>query len=172
MSLICHIDNLKGNHELVICDSETAKNAHQELFRFNDNVYAIIPEIDNAFNVILNTVNSFNTSSPEFIQKIHLSLNWENLLRVCSWKAEKPVSVDVFILLRNAGITSQELQPFKAADINDMFPWLYYGKRFDILKKLCHIAKRQIEGHLKDHSIRIDSHLVAEDTKKVVASSL
>lgn len=88
------------------------------------------------------------------------------------WKTAKPAVGDIFTLLRNEGISSEELQQFKASDINDLFPWLYYGKRFDILRRLCHIAKRKVEGNFKKYSIAVECHIIAEDIKKIVASSL
>lgn len=172
MPLLCPIDNLKDNHELIVCDSEVAKQAHKELFRYNDNVYVTINESENIFDIISNIVNSCNSESQTCPSKIHIVLNWTNLLQVSLWQAKKPTTGDAFTVLKNAGVGSHELQPFKTSDINDIFPWLYYGKRFDILRKLCHKAKKQMEGHLKDHSIRVDCHLIAEDTRKVVASSL
>jgi hypothetical protein len=172
MPFLCPIDNLKENHELILCDSAVAKQAHKELFRYKDDVYVTVDNTENVFDAISNTVNSCNAESNSCPSKIHLVLNWLNLLQVSLWKAKKPAAGDVFTLLRKAGIGSEELQPYKTADINDMFPWLYYGKRFDILRRICHSAKKQVESHLKNHSIRVDCHLIAEDAKKIVASSL
>jgi hypothetical protein len=172
MPFLCPIDNLKENHEVIICDSVVAKQAHKELFHYRDDVYVTVDGAENIFGVISNTVNSCNAEQQSCPSKIHLALNWLNLMQVSLWQAKKPTTGDAFTVLKNAGVDSHELQPFKTADISDIFPWLYYGKRFDILRKLCHKAKKQMEAHLKDHSIRVDCHLIAEDTKKVVASSL
>lgn len=172
MPLLCPIDSTKENHELVICDSDLSQQAHKELFHFSDNVYLVTETYADVFDAISGIAASCNAAPENCPSKIHIALMWENLLKVCSWKATKPLTGDVFTLLRNAGIKSEELQPFKTADINDIFPWLYYGKRFDILRKICHASKRQMEGHLKNHSIRVDCHLIAEDTKRIVASSL
>lgn len=172
MSLLCPIDNLRENHEIIICDSAVAKQAHKELFRYNDNVYITADETENIFNLISNIVNSCNAESLLCPSKIHLVLNWLNLLQVSLWQAKKPTAGDAFTVLKNAGISSQEFQPFKNSDVNDIFPCFYYGKRFDILRKVCHKAKKQVEGHLKNHAIRVDCHLIAEDTKRIVASSL
>ena len=98
-------------------------------------------------------------------------MSWPNILQISLWTA-KPSTGDIFTLLRNEGISSEELQPFKASDINDIFPWLYYGKRFDILKRLCHIAKRRVEGNFKKYFLAVECHIIAEDTKKIIASSL
>ncbi|MBI5212853.1 MAG: hypothetical protein HY957_05705 [Nitrospirae bacterium] len=170
MSVLCPIDNLKDNNKLIICDSALAKQAHKELFRYGDDVY-VTGDAGAIFGAVSGVVESCNSGATR-TAKIHLVLNWQNLLQVSLWRPKKPETGDVFTLLKNTGIGSKEIQPFKASDINDMFPWLYYGKRFDILRKLCHRAKKQMEDHLKNHSIRVDCHLIAEDTKKIVASSL
>ncbi|MBF0506294.1 MAG: hypothetical protein HQL09_05610 [Nitrospirae bacterium] len=171
MPLSCSIENLKGSRELVICDSELSRGAHKELFRFRDEAY-VIGEADTIFNTILGLVEAFN-SAPEFSPaRIHIVLGWENILKVYVWKSTRPSAGDTFILLKNSGVSQQDLQPFKKADINDLFPWLYYGKQFSVLKKVCHAAKKQMENHLSDHKIRVDGHLVAEDSKRIVASSL
>ena len=171
MPLLCPI-KLKESHELVICDSESSRTAHKELFHFRDEVYILPGEQDNIFDTLLGMVNTFNASPATGPSKIHIVLGWENLLRVSSWKLRRPDAGDAFILLKNTGVGARELQPFKTADINDLFPWLYYGKRLDVLRKICHAAKRQMEGHLKNHTIRVDGHLIADDTKRIVASSL
>ncbi len=170
--MLYFLENLKYNHELVICDSELSQQAHKELFRFNAEAYLITDETTNVFDIILSTINSCNSTSGTYPTKIHLTLTWENLLRLSLWKATKPTTGDALTLLRNAGITSQELQLLRTADINDIFPYLYYGKQFNILRKICHTAKREMENHLKDRPIRVDCHLIADDTKRIVASSL
>lgn len=172
MSLLCPIDKLRENNEVVICDSAVARQAHRELFRYRDDAYLTVEKTENIFEIISNAIKSCNEEPQSCPSKIHLVLNWLNLLKVSLWQMREPTLGDVFTLLKNAGVGSQELQPFKASDLNDMFPWLYYGKRFNILRKLCHKAKSQTEGHLKDHTIRVDCHLIAEDSKRIIASSL
>ncbi len=172
MPLLCPIEYLKGSHELVICDSECSRIAHKELFHFSDEVYILAGEQDNFFDTVLGMVESVNAVPETGPSRIHIVLKWENILRVSSWKSARPAAGDAFILLKNSGVSTQELQPFKTADINDLFPWLYYGKRFDVLRKICHAAKKQMEGRLKSHTIRVDGHLIADDTKRIVASSL
>ena len=171
MSLLCPIEKL-DTHELVICDCESSRQAHSELFRFSDEAYFTADGTTGVFEAITDIIGSCNNASSGRPSKIQLVLVWENLLKVSFWKAVKPTAGDAFTLLKNSGVGSQELQPFKTADTNDLFPWLYYAKRFDVLRKVCHAAKKQMEGRLKDHSIRINCHLAFEDTRKIVASSL
>ncbi len=172
MPPLCPIEKLKESRELVICDSENSRLAHKEIFHFSDEVYILSGEQDNVFDTILLMTDTFNEAPATGPSRIHIVLRWENILRVSSWKLRRPDVGDVFLLLKNSGVSAQELQPFKTADINDLFPWLYYGKRLGVLRKICHAAKRQMEGRLKNHTIRVDGHLIADDTKQIVASSL
>ncbi|MCX5717959.1 MAG: hypothetical protein NTW44_06580 [Nitrospirae bacterium] len=169
MSVLPPPENLK-NMEIVICDSETASQAHMELFRSSDNKYIISDKAASILHSLSHIINTYCLSSS--LQKIHFVMDWSNILQVSLWQIAKPSAGDVFTLLRNEGISSEELQPFKTSDINDIFPWLYYGKRVDILRRLCHIAKRKVEGNFKKCSIAVECHIIAEDIKKIVASSL
>ncbi|MBF0557845.1 MAG: hypothetical protein HQL08_03585 [Nitrospirae bacterium] len=172
MPLLCPIESLKGNRELVICDGEGSRAAHKELYNFTDDAYFVAGERENVFDMIAGAVDTFNTSAAAGLSRIHLVLGWENILRVSSWKSARPAPGDAFIVLKNAGVSQQDLQPFKNADINDLFPWLYYGKRFNVLRKVCHASKKQLESHLKDHAVRVDCHLIEDGGKRIVASSL
>ena len=169
MPVLFSPENLK-NTEIVICDSETASQAHKELFRSTANEHIILDNTASTLDSLSLIIAAHCSSS--IMQKIHLVMGWSNLLQVSLRQSAKPAVGDVFTFLRNEGISSEELQPFKASDINDIFPWLYYGKRFDILRRLCHLAKRKAEDIFKGHSIIVDCHIIAEDTKKIVASSL
>ncbi|MEK7712460.1 MAG: hypothetical protein AAB301_00390 [Nitrospirota bacterium] len=169
MSVLPSPENLK-NTEIVICDSETASQAHGELFRSGDILYIISDKAASLLDYLSHIIDTYCLSSP--LRKIHLVMGWPNILQISLWKTAKPAVGDIFTLLRNEGISSEELKPFKASDINDIFPWLYYGKRFDILRRLCHIAKRKVEDNFKKYSIAVECHIIAEDTKKIVASTL
>jgi hypothetical protein len=173
MPLLCPVDRLDGRNEIVICDSETAKSAHMELFHFSEDAYITANnKSSSAFDMISGIVDRCNSGSGECPAKVHLVVNWCNLLQISAWKSLKPSIGDVFTILKSAGASAGDLQPFKNADVNDIFPSFYYGKKFNILRRLCHKAKKQVEEHLKTNSIRIDCHLVAEDTARIVASSL
>lgn len=172
MPMLFPIETIKDNAEFIICDSEMARQAHKELFRFSDKAYLITAGKANTFDYVTGIINTCNSAASVYLRKIHIVLNWPNLLQVSLWQASRPIIGDVFTLLKNNGLGPQELQPFKASDINDIFPWLYYGKRFDVLRKVCRVAKRKIESNFKNQIIRVDCHIISEDTKKIVASSL
>jgi len=155
------------NTAVVICDSETARQSHKNLFRSEDDKYIILDETSGIINSVSDAVSKFSA-----LQKIHLVMGWPNILQISLWQTAKPSIGDIFTLLRNEGIGSTELQPFKTSDINDFFPWLYYGKRFDVLRKICHTAKRKVESSFKKNNINVECHIIAEDAKKIIASSL
>jgi hypothetical protein len=170
MSLLCPIENLKENQIIVLCDSEISKKAHRELFHYGDNFYKLIEDYD-VFHKIEEILNLLNSDSLNLL-RIHVAFNWNNLLKISLWQKKEPTMGDLFLWLKGIGSKIEELENFKKAHIRDVFFYFYYGKKFDTLRKVCHSAKRQIEKHLNNSSIKVESHLVAEDTKRIVASSL
>ncbi|MBA4349146.1 MAG: hypothetical protein C0415_04045 [Thermodesulfovibrio sp.] len=171
MSIAFPIEKLKNSKEIIICDSDISRNAHKILFRLNDELYITTNGTDGIFSAVSKTVSYCNTSPSVCPAKIQIVVNWINLLKVSLWKDDISTG-EVFMLLKNAGINSNELQPFKNSDINDIFPYLFYGKRLDILRRICHSAKKKVESNLKNNSIRIDCHIISEDIKGIIASSL
>jgi len=148
--------------ELVLSQNETAKNAHKTLFSFNDSAYLI-------FNG--NIIDSIQSSTVKNIKKLHLTLGWENILKVALWTNEKPLIHDVLSFIKKSGSEEDELVIFKKSDFHDIFPWLYYGKRFDILRKICNSAKAKAETKIAKQ-ITVYCHLFSDETKNIVASSL
>lgn len=177
MTLSFPIQNHTALHELVICDGAISKDAHQCLFHFEDDCYLIADDESGVFNSVSTIVGALSigkplSKPPGSFNKMHVSMSWENTLKLALWQEKKPGAGEVFSLLGNAGLSSRELQPFGKSDINDLFPWLYYGKRFDVLRKVCREVKRKMEERLKGSSMRVDCHIVAADTAGIVASSL
>lgn len=166
----CPIENFREDQIFILCDSDKSKIAHQELFRYKDDLYRIL-EKEKAFNQTKEIIDLFNSNNYSNPVKIHIVFNWSNIFKILLWRFEYP-SGDIFLALRNFGLKSEELSLFKNCDIGDIFFYLYYGKRFEILRKVCHGAKRQIERHLRNNFVKVDAHLVAEDTGRIVASSL
>lgn len=113
-----------------------------------------------------------SASVTEDLTKLHIAAGWEAILRVALWTSRRPLLIDVLGLLKKVGITESELLPFRNADINDIFPWLYYGKRFEALRKIANRAKAKAESALEKKKLLVYCHLVAEDTEQIVASSL
>ncbi|HTZ17617.1 MAG TPA: hypothetical protein VMB78_04180 [Dissulfurispiraceae bacterium] len=161
--------------EIVLCDSGAAMQAHRELFRFSRNAYLPVYESDgnacDALPSLQKLVEACN-ASPACPARIHVAAGWENILRVAAWKADLASVNDIFIVLRNAGVMESELKPFAGSQVADLFPFFYYGKRLDVLKRLCRIACRQIESRIRMGGVRADCHLILEDAPRIVASSL
>ncbi len=147
--------------EIVFASSEASRNAHRDLYRFSEQSYIIVD--DN----LIETVTAFRGD----LKRLHISSEWTDIIRLAVWKTE-PRMGDVFFLLRSMGVTSEELLPFREADIADLFPWLYYGKRFDVLRKICVAARANVEKHMGNKEVRIHCHLTSGDANRIVASSL
>lgn len=158
--LICSSETVFPG-EFVICDSEKAVAAHQELFKFDSSSYIVCDRQP------LDCLVSFEGD----YHRLHIATSWEGMLSIALWRS--PVSIDdTMSVLNNAGMSHFELAPFANGSPNDIFPVLYYGKSFDMLRKICNIAKRTAESRIKDEYIRIDCHLVSDDSDRIIASSL
>jgi hypothetical protein len=153
----------EGSKEIVIYEGEAAKESHKELFSLDDSYYLMAGD---------NMLKSLSSAVTDDLAKLHISAGWESVLKIALWTSGRPFLHDVLGLLKKAGISEAELSPFKNADINDLFPWLYYGKRFEILRKICNKAKARAEAGLEKKKLLVYCHLVSEETGRVVASSL
>jgi len=165
-------ETIAGLTEVAICDRGSALQAHKDLFRFSANSY--FPADGAAcdvFRVLDRLVQTCNASSA-CPARIHVAAGWENMLRVAAWKAEIESVKDVFIVLKNAGVIEAELKPFSGSPVADLFPFFYYGKRLDVLKRICRIAGKQIESRIRKNGVRADCHLIMEDAPRILASTL
>ena len=149
--------------EAVLVQHEAAKSAHQGLFCFDDSRYVMSGG---------NIIQSILALAGEGIDKVHIAVDWEHLLMVALWTSARPPVFDVISLLKKAGVGEAELLPFKTADINDLFPWLYYGRKFDVLRKVCSVAKAKTEAKITGKYVPVICHLLSDDTERIVASSL
>jgi hypothetical protein len=169
---------MMDKRELIICDGEVSRNAHRELFRPDGCVYLTVPSghgpaegCPGFFAAIEDFIELCNASSPDPFSA-QFVLTWENLLRLCLWKSDRLLPGEILKLLEDAGMRADELDPLGKAGTGEIFRSLYYGKRFDILRRLCHAARSRIEDRLGDSKCDIVCHVVAEETKRIVASSL
>jgi len=149
--------------EIVIFEDESSRESHKALFFLDDVCYR---RNDN------DIVNTILEAAQTGLSKLHISAGWENILKIAVWRCERPLIHEVLTLIRKTGVKDEELRPFSNSDINDIFPWLYYGNRFDILRKICNAAKSRIESKIDSRKVLVYCHLVPEGTKKIVASSL
>ncbi|HEB74838.1 MAG TPA: hypothetical protein ENJ04_00610 [Nitrospirae bacterium] len=163
MSLRCETGP-RGRHEVVISENAAAKEAHKALFRFDDDAYRVSPE---------SLFDSLRRSVADGALRIHVSGGWEWMLRLALWKDGRPSRGEVFFLLKGLGLGDDDLRPFSSSDCNDIFHCLYYGQRFDVLRRLCGKASEVSQARAAaDAGVRISCHLVAEDAGLIVASSL
>lgn len=149
--------------EIVLYRGEAAKRYHRHLFSLDDACYR------SAGDDMVRTILSVDLNG---ISRLHIAAGWETVVGIALWTSGRLPVHEVLSLLRKAGVTDEELQPFRQADVRDLFPWLYYGNRFDVLRKVCNIAKSKIEAKLGRKGILVYCHLVADEAEKIVASNL
>ena len=164
-------ENISELTEAVIFDSGSALQAHKDLFHFNEQCYISADSDENVFPLVAGLVDACNESEA-CPSRIHLAAGWENMLRVAAWQSNLNSVKDAFILMKNAGMPETALSPFTDSPVSDLFPYLYYGKQLDVMKKICVTARKQIEARVKKSPVRADCHIVMKDSPHVVASSL
>ncbi len=143
--------------EIALCQNEIARTAHKELFNLSESAYLIF----NGFGDLI------SLSGKEI--KVHLCLNWEGLLKIILW-TESPPMPFIMKVLKTAGIEEKELRDMSATEPLSLFHWLYYGKRFRVLRRLCAMARQAAEEKVR--GVRFECHLIAEETSRIVASTL
>ena len=149
--------------EVALVQNEAARRAHQELFSFDDSRYVMCGG---------NIIESVSSLAAQGVDKMHVATDWEHLLRIALWSSSVPPLYEVLNLLKRLGVSDPELAPFRSSGINDLFPWLYYGKKFDTLRRLCNVAKAKAETGVETARPHVICHLVADDAMRIVASSL
>ncbi len=144
---------------LVIADSEASMKAHQELFRWPEENYMVSEELP--FEALKGHV--------EGAERVHIVGSWQYILRVATG-SDRIGPGQLSFLMKRLGLTEEELQPFLAASVDDLFYTLYYGRRFDVLRRLCHHVRRVIQERFS--GLMVDCHMVVPDRAQIVASSL
>lgn len=144
-----------------MCDSETSRIAHRSLFGLKRTQYLICQRSP------LKCISDLG----EHAKRIHVSCLWEGLLKIALWK-DFVIIDDALLLLRSVGMSESELSPFKDSDTADIFPVLYYGKNFDVLRRVCRRAKEVTEAQIGKKYLSVQCHLVLEGGQKIIASSL
>jgi hypothetical protein len=149
--------------EVVLYQGEAAKRSHQNLFSLDDACYCPAGE---------SMVAAILSADLENACKLHISAGWEAMLEVALWTRGRPQVHDVLGLLKKAGVGDGEIAPFKKSEVADLFPWLYYGKRLDVLRRVCNTAKTRIDSKLERKKLLVYCHLSMDDAGRIVASNL
>ncbi len=144
---------------LVIADSEQSKRAHQELFHWSDEIYRVSEKPP------LEIINNIDKG----IERVHIVGTWQYILRTATGSEEiSPGALS--LLMKRIGLSDEEVQPFLNSPLDDLFYTLYYGRRFEVLRRLCHHIKRTIQEQFSH--IMVDCHMVVPERPQIVASSL
>jgi|Deesub1362B_J571_1020462.scaffolds.fasta_scaffold00175_32 hypothetical protein len=149
--------------EIVLTEDHICGEIHRLLFKLPKERYQTVGE--GIHRAIFHHADN-NTD------RIHLVGGWEWMLHIALWKKDIPSEAEVFYFLRNLGLEEDFFIPFRGTGIEPIFHSLYYGKRLDILRRVCHYAKKKAEESVKRNIIRFDCHMVAKDTGQIIASSL
>lgn len=147
----------------MLYQGDAAKRSHRHLFCLDEACYRSAGE---------DMVGSVLSVDLKDVSRLHISVCWETMVRMALWTSGPPSIHDVLALLRKAGVADEELPPFIAADVRDLFPWLYYGKRFDVLRKICNLAKAKTESKLGKKKLLVYCHLVSDEAGTIIASNL
>ncbi len=149
--------------EVVLYQGEASKRSHQNLFSLDDACYCPAGE---------SMVAAILSADLENCSKLHISAGWEAMLEVALWTSGRPLVHDVLALLKRAGVGDDEIGPFKKSEVADLLPWLYYSKRFDVLRRVCNTAKTRIDSKLERKKLLVYCHLSMDDAGRIVASNL
>ncbi len=149
--------------EIVLHQGDAAKRSHRHLFALDEACYRSAGD---------DMVGSVLSVDLEDVSKLHISAGWEAIVCTALWSTAAPPIRDVIALMKKAGAADEELAPFITADVRDLFPWLYYGNRFDVLRKICNLAKAKAESKLGKKKLLVYCHLVSDEEEKIIASNL
>lgn len=172
MILLSNIDKIKKQGEIVISDSDLGISAHKELFSFNDDVYLKLncDFLGDSVNDLLREINDYLNLN---IVNIHFVFGWNNLVQIAMWKFDSYSDKDINLLLAHAEVNLNSKEKISPVDIQELFDSLFTRGSFSILRKICHLAKKQIDNRLENKSIhQTIFHLVAPQTRRIIASSL
>lgn len=157
--------------DLVVCDGPKSVSAHRGIFNFNEKDYIVCrPHLLPL--TITDIIGRLTEGSDCTVCNLHITTGWEGLFVVLLWEASDHSVRSVYLPLREAGMTRAEIEPFVEGPVSDIFPNLYYSKRFDILRRLCSMAKKKVENRFPQMVGKIVCHLVAQYEGVIAASSL
>ena len=149
--------------ETVLYQGEGAMKAHAGLFRLDSSCYR---------ETGTSVTDAVLAAACSGVLRLHIVGDWETILKVALWSAGRPTVHDTLALIAKAGAAPEELAPFRKAEVSDLFPWLYYGKRFDILRRICNFAKTRAAAKCGRNNLLIYCHLFLDDAAQIIASNL
>ncbi len=162
--------------DVVVCDSHSSMLAHKGIFNFNDAAYVIHSEpvlILKLISRLIERALDDTVNDPGIaINNLHIAVHWETLFCLLLWTEEIPSVNKAYLLLQEAGMTRNDIEPFLTATLHDLFPSLYYSKRFEILRRLCTKTKRHLEQRFPIMKGKILCHLTLREDGIIAASSL
>ncbi len=148
--------------EIVIVEDNHCMKAHRDLFRMSEDCYRRQPRDT------YTTVNTYCEYGP---YRVHLVGTWTWLLSLAFLRDSPPDNFEVLYLLKQLGVEESLLQAFRESRIEDIYYTLYYGRRLDVLRRLCHYTRWRLQEAIKTGT-RFECHIVSYDRPQIIASSL
>jgi len=171
MSVCIHPVFRPTSCDFVVCDGPISLSAHRGIFNFNSEVY-LECNPNSILITITDVIGELTKGHGATVRNLHITVGWEGLFTVLLWGVEDNTVQRSYLLLKDAGMTRFEIEPFLESPISDIFPNIYYTKRFDVLRRLCSMAKKKVEHRFPKMTGKILCHLVARDEGVIAASSL
>lgn len=171
MPLQTLVEIIRSHREIAVCDSAVAKVSHRNLYQLPDGAYLDLSGQSDLFDAFSGLIEGCADDAQCVEFRMHVVLRWLPLLHVAAWKPQLDWP-DIYLLLKDAGVAPADMKPFRDGNPEDLFPWLYYGKQLDVLRRICLRAKRKLDEFLSLHDVRVLCHLVMDDSQRIVASSL
>lgn len=181
----------RQNREIVVYDSDEGMQAHHELFRLHTDAYLNLTltrertsQGDLLANSEDNSYQSFYRSLIEIIDiinahrylnplTIHFVLDWKLMSRLATWCFDGAHHRALIDLLSDISVMSvYDIDSLKGKSIEEVFLFLLYNYRFGVLRKVCHITRKNILDLLENKSLQVICHIFSTHTKTIVASSL
>jgi hypothetical protein len=147
---------------LVLVEGEAAKKSHQELFSLPDALYRCVE------GIIIDEVIAL---SPSVSGELHIAGGWETILSAAMWSGTAPAVCDVLALLKKTGMADAELSLLDDLALRDIFSLLCREESLELLRRICNVARANVES-LRSGGAKVHIHIVSDETKRIVASSL
>lgn len=165
------VEIIQHHKEIALCERGAGVQAHRGLYELPEGAYFTLVGEPDPFVALNELVGKCAVDPACSGFRMHVALQWTTLLQVASGCPTLTWS-DIYLLLKDTGVEPAEMMPFRDSSPDDLYPWLFYGKRLDVFRRICVRAKKKLDDKLSLHDIRVMCHLVAEDSPRIVASSL
>jgi hypothetical protein len=182
MSEACPLSTPSDTANLVLCINEEAAQAHLGLFGLPEHAYATPADNQRASSAVsavswlMRRIDDLSLAGrpPDTPKAVHLQVvvDGSGLAALALWSVDEPSPDELLSLLTTAGMAAGEARAITPHGRRRIFASLCHENRVDILRRLCRLVKRKIEDRTRAPGLHVDCHMLAEESKRLVASSL